>query len=205
MEIVNKGWSLDIEESFQDISTGSSEGVITSIETANASLPGGAVQMYEETIRDPSLDALETTTAESKGLKLEVSSLAPQVFLASQVEVLDKIKQDTSGLDTSSRVASGSQRSISGSGLEAGDDTPTDEGRVNEHIGPVQFNMGGIQVDADDMLQRLKVHCLSLLLPLGNTTNRLRTDKPTKHQNQQLRDNQQTAHQPWTVNHRTKL
>ena len=26
-----------------------------------------------------------------------------------------------------------------------------------EHIGPVQFNMGGIQVDADDMVQRLKV------------------------------------------------
>jgi dynein light intermediate chain 1 len=32
-----------------------------------------------------------------------------------------------------------------------------DNGRVNEHIGPVQFNMGGIQVDADDMLRKLKV------------------------------------------------
>ncbi|KAJ3530777.1 hypothetical protein NM208_g9174 [Fusarium decemcellulare] len=31
-----------------------------------------------------------------------------------------------------------------------------DEKSVSEHIGPVQFNMGGIQVDADDMLQRLK-------------------------------------------------
>jgi dynein light intermediate chain 1, cytosolic len=28
---------------------------------------------------------------------------------------------------------------------------------VLEHIGPVQFNMGGIQVDADDMVQRLMV------------------------------------------------
>ncbi|KAL8733261.1 MAG: hypothetical protein Q9166_002278 [cf. Caloplaca sp. 2 TL-2023] len=28
--------------------------------------------------------------------------------------------------------------------------------RVNEHIGPVQFNMGGIQVDADEMVKRLK-------------------------------------------------
>jgi len=119
--------------------------------------------MYEETIRDPSLDALQTTTAESKGLKLEVSSLAPQVFLASQVEILDKIKQDTSGLDSSSRIASGSHRLNSGPGFETGgDDTPTDEGRVNEHIGPVQFNMGGIQVDADDMLQRLKVKPASL-------------------------------------------
>lgn len=27
---------------------------------------------------------------------------------------------------------------------------------MNEHIGPVQVNMGGIQVDADDMLRKLK-------------------------------------------------
>lgn len=33
----------------------------------------------------------------------------------------------------------------------------SEEKTVSEHIGPVQFNMGGIQVDADDMLQRLKV------------------------------------------------
>ncbi|KAL8662039.1 MAG: hypothetical protein Q9168_008315, partial [Polycauliona sp. 1 TL-2023] len=30
------------------------------------------------------------------------------------------------------------------------------EGKVNEHIGPVQFNMGGIQVDADEMVKHLK-------------------------------------------------
>ena len=27
---------------------------------------------------------------------------------------------------------------------------------VNEHIGPIQFNMGGIQVDAEDMVRRLQ-------------------------------------------------
>lgn len=32
----------------------------------------------------------------------------------------------------------------------------SDESRINEHIGPVQFNVGGIQVDADDVLQRMK-------------------------------------------------
>ena len=205
VEAVNKGWSLDIEESFNAIPTDSSEGAIPSIETANLTLPGGAVQMYEDTIRDPSLDALQTTTAESKGLKLEVSSLAPQVFLASQVEVLDKIRQDTSGLDTSSRIASGSQRSISGSGFEPGaDDTSTDEGRVNEHIGPVQFNMGGIQVDADDMLQRLKVKPFPQYTDSSILTNMSRIDKPTKRPNQQHQDNQQTMHPTQTVNLKTK-
>jgi dynein light intermediate chain 1 len=61
----------------------------------------------------------------------------------------------------SSRLVRGQHVS---SGLEGGDDSPQDEGRVNEHIGPVQFNMGGIQVDADDMLQRLKV-CTLFSLP----------------------------------------
>ena len=43
--------------------------------------------------------------------------------------------------------------------VQAGDEVGgSEEGRVSEHIGPVRFNMGGIQVDADDMLQRLKVY-----------------------------------------------
>jgi dynein light intermediate chain 1 len=51
-----------------------------------------------------------------------------------------------------------SSRLIRGRGASLeGEDSVGDEARVNEHIGPVQFNMGGIQVDADDMLQRLKV------------------------------------------------
>lgn len=29
--------------------------------------------------------------------------------------------------------------------------------KVLEHVGPVQFNVGGIQVDAENMLERLKV------------------------------------------------
>ncbi|KAI4178184.1 MAG: hypothetical protein L6R41_008512, partial [Letrouitia leprolyta] len=35
-------------------------------------------------------------------------------------------------------------------------DPSTNSQRVNEYIGPVQFNMGGIQVDADEMVKRLK-------------------------------------------------
>jgi dynein light intermediate chain 1, cytosolic len=142
---VNRGWSLDIEESPEPVSNGHANSATTSI-------AGGAVEIFEETIRDPSLDALQATAYESNGLKLEVSSVDPQTFLASQLEVLEKIRQDSSGTDNS-RLARGRLGSQS---LE-GDESQADEGRVNEHIGPVQFNMGGIQVDADDMLQRLKV------------------------------------------------
>jgi dynein light intermediate chain 1 len=38
-------------------------------------------------------------------------------------------------------------------------------GVVEEHIGPVQFNMGGIQVNADEMVKRLQVRWKQFLYP----------------------------------------
>lgn len=153
VEEVNKGWSLDIEEGSRPITNG--DGSNTSSQPDEPVSEGGAVAAYEEVIRDPSLDALQATSAESQGLKLEVSSPDAQQFLASQVEILHTISQgpDVSSVD-SSRLVNG--RKISNE-YGNGEEKASDEGRVNEHIGPVQFNMGGIQVDADDMLQRLRV------------------------------------------------
>ncbi|KAH9214011.1 dynein light intermediate chain-domain-containing protein [Leptodontidium sp. 2 PMI_412] len=158
VEAINKGWSVDIEESYDAVvahdGTNGVNGHASPEEDAPP-VPGAAVEAYQETIRDPSLDALQATASESNGLKLEVSSQDAQTFLATQVGVLDKIRQgaEPSAMD-SSRVVRG--RQLSQSRVEEGDDEQYDEGRVNEHIGPVQFNMGGIQVDADDMLQRLR-------------------------------------------------
>lgn len=158
VEAINNGWSLDIEEAPEQISNSETNGEATEYRSSKKS--GGAVETYEETIRDPRLDALQATSAESDGLKLEVSSSDTQTFLAAQLKVLDKIRQDTdSGVDNG-RLTSG--RNVSGAGYEMGEEGQASEGRVNEHIGPVQFNMGGIQVDADDMLQRLKVRNESL-------------------------------------------
>lgn len=161
VEEVNKGWSLDIEE--DSSSAESTHSQPPEPESASES----AVSAYEEVIRDPSLDALQATSAESQGLKLEVSSLDAQSFLASQVEILHTISQgpDVSSVD-SSRLVNG--RKVS-SDYENGEEKISDEGKVNEHIGPVQFNMGGIQVDADDMLQRLRVRIPPTGKLLGKT------------------------------------
>ncbi|TVY45635.1 Cytoplasmic dynein 1 light intermediate chain [Lachnellula subtilissima] len=153
VEAISNGWSVDIEESFELIPNGNTNGEATRIETSKRS--GGAVEAYEETIRDPRLDALQATSKENEGLIPEITSSDTQTFLATQLAVLDKIRQgtDSSGMDSSRLIAG---RNATGSGYETGEEGHADEGRVNEHIGPVQFNMGGIQVDADDMLQRLK-------------------------------------------------
>lgn len=158
VEAINRGWSLDIEEDNEVVLGLHANGADSSQVATEEKVPqvvGGAVEAFQETIRDPSLDALQATSAESSGYKLEVESLETQRFLATQLEVLDKIRTgpDSNGMD-SSRMIRG--RRLSQSGIDEGVGSPTDEGHVNEHIGPVQFNMGGIQVDADDMLQRLK-------------------------------------------------
>jgi dynein light intermediate chain 1 len=169
VETVNRGWSLDIEESYNQVAhgNGNDNNGDTSALTEEPRVSGSAVEAFQEIIRDPSLDTLQVTATETNGVKLEVSSLDTQSFLAMQVEVLDKIRHGTesSGMD-SSRLVRGQQVSLSG--FEGVDDSPQGEGRVNEHIGPIQFNMGGIQVDADDMLQRLKV-CISFILPRVKT------------------------------------
>ncbi len=157
VEAVNKGWSLDIEELREPVSNETDETDDATVDDEYP-VPGGAVEAYEDTIRDPSLDALQAATAESNGHKLEISSLDTQTFLGSQLDVLEKIRQADSathsGMD-SSRLIQG--RLSPQSGIDGADENNFDGSRVNDHIGPVQFNMGGIQVDADDMLQRLKV------------------------------------------------
>ena len=154
-EAVNIGWSLDIEESGQ-IDGDTSKTQATLGYSGRPQGTGGALEVYEGTIRDPSLDVLQATNPESNGLKLEVSSLDTQSFLGSQLEVLDRIRAGDSSSATDA-ARPGTARQHSKSGIDSSENNQADEGRVSEHIGPVQFNMGGIQVDADDVLQRLKV------------------------------------------------
>ena len=86
-----------------------------------------------------------------------MTSLDAQSFLGERSAELEKLRSEASGMD-SNRQADNQQITAS---LEIGVDGDNNERerKVNEHIGPVQFNMGGIQVDADDMLQRLRVCC----------------------------------------------
>lgn len=149
VETINKGWSQDIEESYQSRQT-TNDTDEHEEESPAPKVAGGSVEVYEEKIRDPQLDSIQGSAADTNGLKLEVSSLDTQSFLATQLVLLEK----TAGMDSSRQIRG---RNISFSHEGDDDHLLIGEGRVNEHIGPVQFNMGGIQVDADDMLQRLKV------------------------------------------------
>ena len=90
----------------------------------------------------------------SDGSAIGVESEDPQEFLERQLKILEAFKAKAPDKAGDSTLSTASRR------LDI-----TDEKSVSDHIGPVQFNMGGIQVDADDMLQRLKVRETSLSRP----------------------------------------
>ena len=159
VEGVNQGWSIDIGEPLNSTTDVARKGI--NGQAGEDEKPfqerAGAVAHYEETIRNPGLDLLSESSIKKNGQELDVQSTDAQSFLANQFEVLEKIRKGAKSSNTDNKGDS-SSRKPSQSGADVDDERNfVEEGRVNAHIGPVQFNMGGIQVDADDMLQRLKV------------------------------------------------
>lgn len=119
----------------------------------NASPPPqieSAIALYEEWCRDPNSGGLAVVeSAMNDGTEVAVESEDTQEFLERQLKILEAYKSKAPERSTDGTPSSSTRR------LDF-----VEERTVDEHIGPVQFNMGGIQVDADDMLQRLKVGSL---------------------------------------------
>lgn len=148
-EQISKGWSEDIKlpigsqpRSLDELQEQKSEG-----RESDASLPDeSAIARYEDWCRDPNSGGLAVVdSAMEDGSAVGTESEDAQEFLERQLKILEAFKSKVSEKAADSSLSSSQRR---GELIE--------EKSVNEHIGPVQFNMGGIQVDADDMLQRLK-------------------------------------------------
>lgn len=151
IEGVGNAWSIEIQDPPQPLYDSSAENG-NAEDQANEDDGSSAVAIYEQTIKDPKRETSIARSNQASANKIEIEAEDMQTFLAKQSEMLEQLKQE----DEKDRAARKIPK-LEMSALE-------DNGRVNEHIGPVQFNMGGIQVDADDMLRKLKVsvHSLSL-------------------------------------------
>ncbi|EFY94240.1 dynein light chain [Metarhizium robertsii] len=139
-ELISQGWEADIK-----LPPGSDPGASnTDDESPTPTQEPSAIAQYEQWCRDPNSGGLAVVeSAMSDGQAVGVESDDPQDFLERQLKILEAFK------------AKAPEKG--GSPLPAGRRVEfPEEKSVHDHIGPVQFNMGGIQVDADDMLQRLK-------------------------------------------------
>ena len=132
VEQVSDGWSADISQAEEEEAS------------------HGAVALYEETIPDPRTTSAASIVADAVGTQIEVKNLDPQDFLSQQLEILEKLR-NAGGAARESTMKR--PQALTENGVEDG---VVNDGRLNEHIGPIQFNMGGIQVDAEDMVRRLQ-------------------------------------------------
>ncbi|KAL2136559.1 hypothetical protein VTI74DRAFT_3104 [Chaetomium olivicolor] len=156
---VSQGWSIDLDQHFpsaQPSGATAENGQVDGDDERPIPDPeGSTVALYEDSVQDPSMDALQLAGRNSHSTELEVETIDTQTFLAQQLKVLEAFKQkneESSRDDSRHKLA----RKVDEEHLVGGGGGEADEAKVLEHIGPVQFNMGGIQVDADDMVQRLK-------------------------------------------------
>ena len=125
VEGVHMGWSADISPSSPEEAT-----------------EGGAVEVYEEVVKDTGRDRAGAAVQRGAGRALEISPVDTQEFLAGQFEVLEAKAAE----DRSARGRRGREDETGGSGGAA-------DRMLAEQVGPVQFNVGGIQVDAENMVE----------------------------------------------------
>lgn len=148
MEGVSTAWSIEIQDPPEPLDA-PADSQQQSEDAGMAEDGSSAVTIFEQTIKDPKRETrISHPSSDANGSKIEVESSDMQTFLTKQVEVLEQLKAE----DEKDRANKPTPQ------LEMS--PMDDQGRVNEHIGPVQFNMGGIQVDADDMLKKLRVSTL---------------------------------------------
>jgi dynein light intermediate chain 1 len=160
-EGISGKWSVDIEipAHIQAAANGDTAGVGSAPNGEEAGQQGeepSATSIYEETIRNPEEHSSITNILSKQANGVEVASKDTQKFLAEQLCTLEALRHEDENdqkLKAARKVEDTAYRGWSH------DDVG---GVVEEHIGPVQFNMGGIQVNADEMVKRLQV-CMDFL------------------------------------------
>jgi dynein light intermediate chain 1, cytosolic len=111
--------------------------------------PNDAVSMYEEVIKNPNRDQGIPGLPQKSQSGLEVQCKDGQIFLSEQAEILEELSKE----DERNQRLQETKKNLG----------PLNSGDIEEHIGPVQFNMGGIQIDAEDQLKKLKVTDLLMI------------------------------------------
>lgn len=164
IEGVSHAWEVDaqvssITDSISDEADahGPTDVIAQSNAVSGGEPQGSAVAMYEATIRaSTSSFTFPMTFHPKKTDGIEVESLDAQKFLAGQLEELERLKteeeREKSILETRRPASTFAVHSNIGNAV------------IEEQIGPVQFNMGGIRVDADNMVRGLKVGALTIAL-----------------------------------------
>ena len=105
------------------------------------------ISAFNDVVKNPKGAMPREDQPLSKG-DLEIQTPPMQEFLARQLEVMEQLKaEEEAQKSKETKETAPDAPPLAGDGGRA---------QVDEQIGPVQFNVGGIQVDAEDVLRRIK-------------------------------------------------
>ncbi|KAF2703767.1 dynein [Pleomassaria siparia CBS 279.74] len=159
VEGVSEKWGIDIQiPRSMKLSTAAESGTAPNDETTPTDYPEeeeeeeepSATTIYEETIRNPEQDFPLSALHPKQANGIEVDTKEVQAFLAEQSSTLDLLRRED---ENEEKLKNARTKKDDPMYRTWSDDV---SGVVEEHIGPVQFNMGGIQVNADEMVKRLQ-------------------------------------------------
>lgn len=150
VEGISKGWSVDIQQPALAVSHSETEETEGERTPRNGDMKG-VIPIYENTIKDPRREFLSNLKSRKSGLDVDV--VKNQDFLAGQLEIMERLKAEEERIQEKNNHQSPTNTTADWAfGPKAIKPTSHDSRPVTEHIGPVQFNMGGIQVDSDQMI-----------------------------------------------------
>jgi dynein light intermediate chain 1 len=109
-----------------------------------------ATSIYEETIHNPESEFALSALHPKPSNGIEIETKDAQAFLTEQLQTLELLRRED---ENEQKIKNAKKKDDPSYRLYADEVS----GVVEEHIGPVQFNMGGIQVNADEMVKRLQV------------------------------------------------
>lgn len=151
VEGISSGWSIDINNMSSSLKNSVAENDNESLSLDKIGKLGHVLPAYEEVIKDPSWNGRPDIKSPNEGVEIEAINM--QQFLASQQEIMERLKaEEEKARDTKGSQIPSDRYSISKNG-SSGTEFP---GPVDDHVGPIQFNFGGIQVDSEGMLTRSK-------------------------------------------------
>lgn len=154
VEGTSSGWSIDVQQSSRSLpgaESGVTENEALPIASSRSSKQGPVLPAYENFIREPSRNGDSDPAASNQGVEIETANT--QEFLARQLEIMERLKAEEEKSQEANESGALSDRPLLGRGSNPAVDRPS---LIDQHIGPVQFNFGGIQVDSDGISKKPK-------------------------------------------------
>jgi dynein light intermediate chain 1, cytosolic len=151
LETIGDAWSVEIQNPPEDLSALDPK---TRDATKKESETDSAVAIFETAFPDPALD--RSSYRPITDLEVEVSAPDTQTFLTQQAAILEQLRAEDEKADRRTRKGAHAPTGGAHGDIDDNNAGGVANAQMAEHIGPYQINVGGIQVDAEEVTRRIR-------------------------------------------------